>query len=133
MSVVWTATSPETGRFNASEIRSDFVPLSACYRELRTLGQGYLEVHLPDASYPLLTLAFQGDQAVLHLLKSPTVTALLVGDESVLSESLVEIRIMDDPTDFTGDFVLRVDRAWALVCTFIEGGAPDTLGEWHEL
>jgi hypothetical protein len=40
---------------------------------------------------------------------------------------------MDDLADFTGDFVLSVDRAWALVHNFIQTGAPSELGEWREL
>ncbi|MET7494009.1 hypothetical protein [Streptomyces sp900116325] len=40
---------------------------------------------------------------------------------------------MDDLAEFTGDFVLSVDRAWALVRNFIRTGASSELGECCEL
>ena len=40
---------------------------------------------------------------------------------------------MDDLAAFSGGFALNVGRAWALVHTFIQTGAPAELGEWCEL
>jgi hypothetical protein len=42
--VVWAATSPVSGRFSPAETRSDLVDLSERFNELRSHGQGYLEV-----------------------------------------------------------------------------------------
>lgn len=56
-SVKWTATSPRSGRFSAAEGGSDMQGLSKLHDELRTRGQGYIEVRLPTGEFPLLTMA----------------------------------------------------------------------------
>ncbi|MET8517720.1 hypothetical protein ACWD7C_41580 [Streptomyces sp. NPDC005134] len=133
MSVVWAATSPESGRFAPGEIRSDVRGLSDRFNKLRSRGQGYLEVRMSDCEFPQLTLGFRGDHAVIHLINDAAGMSLLVGDGTVLSGAVVDVAIMDDLTEFTGDFVLRVERAWALVRNFIRTEAPSDLGEWCEL
>ncbi|MFF3791700.1 hypothetical protein ACFYXW_16820 [Streptomyces sp. NPDC001981] len=133
MSVVWATTSPESGRFSPGERRSDVMGLSDRFSKLRSRGQGYLEVRLPDGEFPQLTLGFRGDQAVIHLINDAAGMSLLVGDGTVPSGAVVDVPIMDELTEFTGDFVLSVDRAWALVRNFIRMEAPSGLGEWCEL
>ncbi|MFE6937899.1 hypothetical protein [Streptomyces chartreusis] len=58
---------------------------------------------------------------------------LLVGGDAVAADAVVEVPVMDDLAAFSGGFALNVDRAWALVHTFIQTGAPAELGEWCEL
>ena len=58
---------------------------------------------------------------------------LLAGDDSVPSEAYVEAPIMDELARFTGDVVLRVDRAWDLMQAFLRTGRADDLGEWRAL
>lgn len=132
MSVMWAATSSESGRFSPGERRSDVKDLSNRFNDLRSRGQGYLEVRLPDNEFPQLTLGFRDDQAVIHLINAEGMS-LLVGDGTVPSGAVVKVPIMDDLTEFTGDFVLRVDRAWDLVRDFVQTGAASDLGEWCEL
>ncbi|WP_326827861.1 hypothetical protein [Streptomyces sp. NBC_01751] len=36
---------------------------------------------------------------------------------------------MDDLAEFTGDFVLNIDRAWALVRNFVQAEALNDLGQ----
>ncbi|HEX8632369.1 MAG TPA: hypothetical protein VF755_29780 [Catenuloplanes sp.] len=133
MSVVWAATSLESGRFSPSERRSEEGELSDRFKELRSHGQGYLEVRLPDNEFPQLSLGFRDDHAVVHLINNAEGMSLLVGDGTVPSGAVVEVPIMDDLTEFTGDFALSVDRAWDLVCNFIRTGRAGDLGDWCEL
>ncbi|MFI7497884.1 hypothetical protein ACIBVL_05110 [Streptomyces sp. NPDC049687] len=133
MNVVWAATSPESGRFSAVERRSDVKDLADRFGELRSRGQGYLEVRLPDRELPQLSLGFRGDHAVIHLIDDAEGMSLLVGDGTVPVGAVVDVPIMDDPAEFTGDFVLSVDRAWALVRSFIRVGVPSDLGVWCAL
>ncbi|QKZ16451.1 hypothetical protein [Streptomyces chartreusis] len=58
---------------------------------------------------------------------------LLVGGDAVAADAVVEVPVMDDLAVFSGGVALNVDRAWALVHTFIQTGAPAELGEWCEL
>jgi hypothetical protein len=115
------------------ERRSDVRDLSDRFNELRSRGQGYLKVRLPDSEFPQLSLGFRDDHAVIHLINDAEGMSLLVGDGTVPSGAVVDVPIMDDLTEFTGDFVLSVDRAWDLVRNFIRTGAPSDLGEWCEL
>ncbi|MGW7364070.1 hypothetical protein ACWGI8_11725 [Streptomyces sp. NPDC054841] len=133
MSVVWATTSPESERFSSGERHSDVRGLSDRFSKLRSRGQGYLEVRLPDSEFPQLTLGFRGDHAVIHLINDAAGMSLLVGDGTVPSGAVVDVPIMDDLTEFTGDFVLSVETAWALVRNFIRTEAPSDLGEWCEL
>ncbi|MEU2284587.1 hypothetical protein ABZ614_22025 [Streptomyces sp. NPDC013178] len=133
MSVRWAATALESGRFSALERCSDVGELVDHFNELRSRGQGYLEVRLPGGEFPQLTLGFQGDLGVLHLFEDAERSSLLVGDGSATADAVIDVLVMDDLAAFNGDFALTVDRAWALVRHFIQTGAPGELGEWCEL
>ena len=135
MNVVWSATSPETGRFSAAVMRSDLTELEGRFAALRSRGEGYLEVELPTGDSPQVSVSFRGDGAVVQQisdLEAP-VSSLLVGDGSVPPEARIEVPVMDELADFTGDFVMNVDRAWAAVRDFVRTGSAAGLGEWYEL
>lgn len=133
MGVVWAATSPKSGLFHQVERRSEVKGLADRFSDLRSLGQGYIEVRLPNREFPMLILAFRDVYAVVHLMSDPERMSLLVGDGTVPSGTEVEVPIMDDLAVFTGDFVLDVDRAWELVHDFTQTRATGSLGEWREL
>ena len=133
MLVSWTATNPESRQFSATERSSDVADLTDHFTALRSGGQGYLEVRLSGGEFPLLTLGFQDDQAVIHLFDAAEKSSLLVGDGTAAADAVVQVPIMDDLAVFSGDYVVAVDRAWALVRNFIQTGAPGELGEWREL
>ena len=133
MSVVWAATSLESGLFNPVERRSEVKDLSDRFNDLRSCGQGYVEVRSPNEEFPVLAVAFRGDHAVVHLMSDTERMSLLVGDGTVPSGAEVEVPIMDDLAAFTGDFVLDIDRAWELVHDFTQMWAAGPLGEWCEL
>ncbi|MFG3275455.1 hypothetical protein [Streptomyces luteogriseus] len=133
MSVMWAATSPEFGLFHPVERRSEVKDLSDRFNDLRSCGQGYVEVRSPTREFPVLSLAFRGDHAVVHLISDAERMFLLVGDGIVPSSAEVEVPIVDDLAAFTGDFVLDTDRAWGVVHDFIQTRAADPLGEWREL
>ncbi|MEU9154610.1 hypothetical protein AB0D59_29630 [Streptomyces sp. NPDC048417] len=107
--------------------------LSDRFNDLRSRGQGYVEVRSPDREFPVLTLAFRDDHAVVHLMSDTERVSLLVGDGTVSSGTEVDVPIMDDLAAFTGDFVLDVDRAWDLVHDFTQTRAAGPLGEWCEM
>ncbi|MGV9565084.1 hypothetical protein [Streptomyces sp. NPDC003480] len=133
MSVVWAATSPESGLFHPVDRRSELKDLSDRFNDLRSLGQGYVEVRSPDREFPRLIVAFRDDHAVVHLMSDTERMSLLVGDGTVLSGVEVEVPIMDDLAVFAGDFVLDVDRAWDLLHDFTQTWAAGPRGEWCEL
>ena len=133
MSVMWAATSPESGLFHPVERRTEVKDLSDRFNDLRSCGQGYVEVRSPDKEFPVLILAFRDNHAVVHLMSDTARMSLLVGDGTVPSGAEVEVPIMDDLAVFTGDFVLDTDRAWNLVHDFARTGAVGPLGEWWEL
>ncbi|MGW6955211.1 hypothetical protein [Streptomyces sp. PAN_FS17] len=133
MSVMWAATSPESGLFQPVEKRSDVKDLSDRFNDLRSCGQGYVEVRSSNREFPVLILAFRGNHAVVHLMSDTERMSLLVGDGTVASGAEVEVPIMDDLAVFTGDFVLDTDRAWELVHDFTQTRAAGPLGEWCEL
>ncbi|MFE1796471.1 hypothetical protein ACFW9L_09945 [Streptomyces sp. NPDC059517] len=133
MPVVWAMTSLESGQFDPVERCSELGELSSDFNQLRSRGQGYMEVRLPDSSFPQLTMGFRGDHAVIHLFTSEEDMALLTGDGTVPSEVTVDAPIMDDLTSFTGDFLMRVDRAWEVVQKFSHTGTFRDLGGWCEL
>lgn len=133
MSVVWAATSPESGQFDPVERRTEVKDLSDRFDDLRSCGQGYIEVRSPNKELPVLILAFRDDHAVVHLMSDAERMSLLVGDGTMPSGAEVEVPIMDDLAMFTGDFVLDIDRAWELVHDFTQALAAGPLGEWCEL
>ncbi|MEU6091653.1 hypothetical protein ABZ865_33770 [Streptomyces sp. NPDC047085] len=133
MRVTWTATALESpGRHSAVERDSDVGGLADHFNELRSRGQGYLEVRRSGSEFPRLTLGFQGDQAVIHLFDDAETSSLLVGDGTAAA-AVVDVPVMDDLAAFSGDFVLTVTHAWTLVGNFIQTGVPGELGEWCEL
>jgi hypothetical protein len=135
MNVEWSATSPETRRVGAV-MYTEFQELEARFIELRSIGEGYLEVALPTENSPQVTLGFRGDHAVveqLRVLDEDPKSFLLVGDGSLPPDGKVDVPIMDADSGFTGDFVMSVDRAWDAVRDFVRTGSPAGLGEWYEL
>ncbi|MGW1963758.1 hypothetical protein ACWCPD_26435 [Streptomyces sp. NPDC001935] len=133
MDVSWTATDLESRRLSVNEQSSDLAGLTDHFTALRSRGRGYLEVGLTGSEFPLLTLGFQDDQAVIHLFGDAETSSLLVGDGSSAADVVVHVPIMDDLAVFSGDCVLSVDRAWAVVRNFIRTGRPYELGEWRDL
>src|SRR5204863_114447 len=83
MGVVWTATLPESGRFSPFESCSKVSDLSYRFNELRSRGQGYLELRLEDSAFPQLTLGFRNDHAVIHVITNAEQMSLVVGDGTV--------------------------------------------------
>ncbi|WP_306204970.1 hypothetical protein [Actinoplanes sp. RD1] len=130
---VWAATEPMSGRFHPTEKRSDLAALSNRFIELRRHGQGYLEIGLPDREYPLLTMGFRENHAVIHLFTNADQVLLLEGDGTAPSTAEVEVPVIDDAAVFTGDFVLDVDQAWDRVRSFVRTASPSCLGQWCEL
>ncbi|MFF8315558.1 hypothetical protein ACF06V_00140 [Streptomyces bobili] len=91
MSVVWAATSPESGLFHPVERRSEVKDLSDRFNDLRSRGQGYLEIRSPTREFPVLILAFREDHSVVHLMSDTERMSLLVGDDTVPSGAVVDL------------------------------------------
>jgi hypothetical protein len=128
MDVVWSMTSLESGLFCPGERRSGLPVLTDGFNELRSRGQGYMEVRLPDSVFPQLTLAFRDDCAVVHLFADEESVFLLAGDGTVPPVAAVGVPIVDDPAVFTGDFVLSVERAWDAIRKFVRVGGLKSWG-----
>jgi hypothetical protein len=80
-----------------------------------------------------MALSFQGDQAVLHRAIGEQSFALLVGDGSVRAGEPVQVPVFDEMSEFTGEFVSSLDRAWEVVGAFARTGDAEGLGEWWDL
>ena len=119
---VWAASSPVSGRFSPSEVTSTAAELLERYRQLRERGEGYVEVRLPNRGFPVVTVGFRGGLAVAHVADGPTSMALLRGDGSVSPDQLVEVPIMDDAAQFSGDIAMTLDSAWGLLDDFLRTG-----------
>ncbi|MEU5781998.1 hypothetical protein [Micromonospora lupini] len=100
------------------------------FDELRAQGRGYLEVR-GGALFPVLTLGFAGSAAVVHLMTDEDAMSLLAADERADADA--EVLVLDDPVEFTADFVLNIERAWLVVEEFVRTGDPGRAGEWCEL
>lgn len=136
MDVVWSATELGSRRFRPTPVRSDPAELDNHFRQLRRRRiRGYIEVEVPNAESPQLTIGFRGEYAVIHMFVVAPVAQsfLLAGDGTVPNEAYVQVPVMDELTRFTGDVVLDVHRAWDLVRAFIRTGRASDIGEWHAL
>ncbi|QNS03420.1 hypothetical protein [Streptomyces xanthii] len=131
--MIWSATTPETGLFSGLERHSALADLADRFARLRTLGRGYLEVRLPEGDLPCLTLGFRNDHAVLHRYDESGGLSLHAGDGATAPSTEVEVPIMNEPTEFTGDFILSTGRAWQIVHTFGRTGASGEPGDWYGL
>jgi len=129
--VAWSATSPESGRFDALVTRSSVEILNDRFAALRARGGGYLEVRRAE-DYPALTLGFRGSVAVIEAFVSQEAMAILVGDGSHQGD-LVEVPIMDEDAVFSGPTAIETGRAWRLVQDFLSGRDLGELGEWFSL
>jgi hypothetical protein len=54
-------------------------------------------------------------------------------DQSVPSGDTAEVPIMDDPVEFTGDFVVSLARGWEVVEQFVKTGSLDDRAQWAQL
>ncbi|MEQ8145178.1 hypothetical protein [Streptomyces sp. OP7] len=131
MSVVWSATSLESGYFDGLGRHTAVEQLTSHLEQLRTCGRGHIEVQVPGSDFPSLTLSFQGDHAVVHLFADSDVVHLHTGDGTVAPDSEVEVPVMDELAYFTGAYVLGTDRAWGVVRDFARTGSLGPQGEWH--
>ncbi|MGI5226505.1 hypothetical protein [Actinoallomurus sp. CA-142502] len=131
MNVWWSATSPSSGRFAAPEVETDMAELVERFEWLRAQGRGYLEVRRDD-DFPVLTMGFQDGVAVVHLFTSAETTCLLLGESAADAES-TQVPVMDEPAEFTAEFVHRLDHAWEAVQQFVRTGEVTGLGQWYEL
>ncbi|KOV67350.1 hypothetical protein ADL00_16300 [Streptomyces sp. AS58] len=122
MSVVWSAMAVEPDWFSGLERHSAVENLADQLNELRTLGQGYVEVRLPGGDLPYLTLGFQGDHAIIHLFDDSGGLPLLVGDGTAAPEAGAGAgaMIMSELAMFTGDFTLSLDHSWDILCNSIQ-------------
>ncbi|MFI8194743.1 hypothetical protein ACIF8T_39630 [Streptomyces sp. NPDC085946] len=134
MRVTWTATALGPSRRHCVVERdSVFRELADHFAELRSRGQGYLGARLSGSEFSRLVVGFRSDRAVIHLFDGAERSFLLFGDGSAATDAVVDVPIMDALATFSGDFVLTVDRPWALMNFFIRTGAPGELGRWCEL
>src|SRR5690349_13368855 len=94
--VVWVASSPDSGRFTSADVSSEWEVLQDRFDRLRSRSQGYVELHRPGQEYPLISFSFRENYAVLHLFEDPERTLLLKGD-GVVSENVdVDVPVMDE-------------------------------------
>lgn len=102
MSVAWAATAPESGRVSAVRDVRTYGNLADHFNELRSSGQGHLEVRQPGNEHPQLTLGFRGDHAIIHRFDDAERSSLPVGDGTAAADVLVDVPVMDDLAAFSG-------------------------------
>ena len=132
MELDWIATDPDSLRLPYVERRSSMHAYVSRIEALRTLGEGYSEVHLADRDYPRIAFSFRDYYGVIRLSLADKMYLLHVGgviadDKSVLVPGL------DGDAEYSGAFVLTAERTWDLVKMFLQSGSVKELGEWYEL
>ena len=133
MELDWFASDPETGQLSCTR-RTTVEEYVARIEVLRELGEGYTEVSLADRPYPCLTFGFRGGYGVIHQFAAEDMVFLLSGNGAIGDEQRVRIPVLDDAdTEWTGEFVLTADRAWAAVMEFLRHGSAESLGHWEQL
>lgn len=128
-----SATSVESGRFQAVERAIDRDDLLQLVDQLTGIGQGYLELRSAEHEFPVLTVGFRRGFAVIQCASTPDQTALLHGDGSIPPGETIDVPIVDELATFTGEFVLTVGRARKALEDFTESGNPACHGEWYGL
>jgi hypothetical protein len=133
--VVWIATDPDSRRLSFTERRTSADDYMAWIEALLATSDGYSEVHRVDLQHPRLALSFRGGYGVVHQFAAEDKVLLLVGDGVVDARATVLVPVMDDADDaeFSGDYVLSAEHAWAAVKDFLRHGIIEDLGEWQEL
>ena len=132
MRIAWSATSTE-GRFIPAEREASPDTVCEHFSLLRAQGYGYFEIRGIDNEFPVLTIGFRDTHAVVHRMISTEEVSLLAGDGTAVPGESIEVPIMDDLAEFTGQFIIDVDHAWETVRTFMMTGSTADLGTWSEL
>jgi len=128
----WAATSASTGRLDATKVNSTLDELLVRFGELRSRGEGYLEIETSGRAYPAVMLGFRNGRAVVHVAEAPDSVALVRGDNSVPAEEAVEVPIFDEPAVFSGAVVSTLDHAWQFVEEFARTGSVGGYVNWFE-
>ena len=131
MTVTWAATEPSSGRFVPLEVTGGPTDLARRFELLRQHGAGYLEVRR-EHDYPVLTLGFADDDAVLHLFTDADTVRLLLNVQPARAEPAI-VTVMDEPTEFTAEFIHRLDHAWSIVERFARTSHVPAMDQWQEL
>jgi hypothetical protein len=126
------ATSASTGRVDATKVNATLDELLARFRELRSRGEGYLEVSTSDRAYPAIMMGFRNGRGVIHVLEAPESLALARGDNSVPADEEIEVPIFDEPAVFTGEVVMTLDHAWQFVENFARTGSVGDYENWFQ-
>ena len=134
MTIVWSATSPTSGRFESSR-ETEAPELFRRVDELRAAGSGYVEAGPASQELPYLTLSFKDDQAVIERFNQDGSMSVLLGDGTTPEDADVYVPTMDDPDPawFSGAFASTVERGVTVLRRFLDGAASDDLGEWFDL
>lgn len=136
MSVVWAATSPSSGRFEARR-EGDASELFTRLEELRVAGSGYLEAGHTGREHelPYLSLHFKGDRAVIERFNQDGSISLLYGDGSAPSGEVIHVPLLDDPepASYSAEFSSTVERAIKVLGEFLDGSDLDAVGTWFDL
>jgi hypothetical protein len=132
--VEWTATDPDSGLLCYTPQRSSVRDYVARIEALLVLGEGYSELNWADRAYPHLTLSFRGGYGVVHRFSAEGKVFLLTGGDVIGTDDSVSVPVLDlDDVAFTGEYVLRAERAWAAVREFLRHGSVEDLGQWEEM
>ena len=122
MRIDWAATSASTGRVDATKVNSTLDELLVRFRELRSRGEGYLEIETSGRAYPAIMMGFRNGRGVVHVAEAPDSLALVRGDNSVPADEEVEVPILEEPAVFSGAVVMTLDHAWQFVEKFARTG-----------
>ena len=125
-------SDPDSGTFSPVETVSDVDSLFQELAKLRGAGRGYAEISLSDPDSAQLTVGFQEDHAVIHLISNME-TFLPVGDSAAALDAIVEVPFMGELASFAGEFAVSLDRAWTVIQEFLGSGIPERVGEWRQL
>ncbi|MDH6493761.1 RHS repeat-associated protein [Streptomyces sp. SAI-127] len=108
------------------------------YHDYMTPGPKWDLVYHSTQTYtlPAPFTGFSGSSGILTVTvrnDGGKISQQVIGDGSVSPEGEVDVPVMDELGIFTGDFVMRVDRAWDVIENFVRARTVEGLGEWYEL
>ncbi len=131
--VMLARTSGEPIRFHGLEQELAGDALEMALVEFLALDRGYLELRLSGQDYPVLTMGFDSQLAVIDCFRSQDQMALLHGDGSKEAYEVVHVPVYDEFASFTGAFAMTLGRARETLLRFARGTPITALGQWFEL
>lgn len=129
--IQWSATDPSSGFFDPTDVNRTSAGLVERFTALLERGEGYFEISGDDV-YPLLTLGFRGEIAVIQRFTSAENVEILLGDGTV-SAGTVEVLVMNEVCEFDAGLASSFRRGQEVLNRFLSGAKTTDVETWIDL